>query len=398
MSQAKPRIRTALIGLSTSAAVSWAADAHLPYLLSPIGQSHYILVALLNSSAEAAEAARAHFNLPSSIKCFGDPEALAQDENVDLVVCNTRVDKHDETLGPSLKAGKDVYVEWPLTQSLSSALAFTGDKPIPNSIVGLQGRVSPISLALKSILSSGKIGTVLSSTIQSYANLLKRDSLPEALKYFADRKVGGHQINIPYGHMIDYVHEVLAEWDEFDVKMQIQRPTLKLVDWEDNEKGIVQSDVPDFLAVHGGLKGSNGIDRSSGNVVESATLAVTFRHGQPFKGHPGLIWSINGTKGELLITAPGPYLHSDSYNGPITIQVHDHESDEVSELGWDWQEWQKELPVRARNSAELYERYAEWVEGGKKDVRKGREWPRLEDGVVRMKELDGLYKQFDPTW
>jgi len=36
-------IRVALIGLSSSAKVTWAADAHLPYLLSPIGQKHYEL-------------------------------------------------------------------------------------------------------------------------------------------------------------------------------------------------------------------------------------------------------------------------------------------------------------------------------------------------------------------
>lgn len=58
-------IRVAIIGLSASAATSWAAEGHLPYLLLlPRARAHYEIVALLNSSVQAAEAARAHFRLP----------------------------------------------------------------------------------------------------------------------------------------------------------------------------------------------------------------------------------------------------------------------------------------------------------------------------------------------
>jgi predicted dehydrogenase len=394
------KIRVALIGLSASAKVSWAAEAHLPYLLSERGRSHYEVVALLNSSVAAAESARATYNLPSSVKAYGDPTSLAADPDIDLVVVNTRVDVHFETVAPSLRAHKGVYIEWPITENLTKALELTGDKPIPNSIIGLQGRVSPITLRVKEVLTSGAIGTVLSSQIQAYGNLLQRDALPSPLTYFADRKVGGHPINIHFGHLIDYAHEVLGEFKEFESRMQLQRPTLKITDadWKSkgDVKGEVKSDVPDFLAIHGALQG--GSIRGSGEVVQGATLAATFRYGQAFPNEPGLTWSIAGTKGELLIKAPGPYLMSDSYNGPITIQVHDHESDEVKELGWDWQEWQKDLPIRARIVAELYERYAEWIEAGKGAVVQGREWPRLDDAVLRMREFDGIYRQFDPQW
>lgn len=65
-------IRVALIGLSSSAKTSWAAQAHLPYLLSPKGKSHYKIVALLNSSVQAAEAAREYFGLPTDVKAYGD--------------------------------------------------------------------------------------------------------------------------------------------------------------------------------------------------------------------------------------------------------------------------------------------------------------------------------------
>ena len=71
--------RVALVGLSASAKVNWAAHAHLPYLLSAQGRQHYEVVALLNSSVEAAQSAKSAFNLSENVKAYGDPLKLASD-------------------------------------------------------------------------------------------------------------------------------------------------------------------------------------------------------------------------------------------------------------------------------------------------------------------------------
>ena len=386
-------IRVALVGLSASAKVSWAADAHLPYLLSPQGRSHYKLVALLNSSIKAAQAARKEFNLDPSVSVYGDPNDLAADPNIDLVVINTRVDVHFPTAEPSIRAGKPVYIEWPLTENLQRALDLTKDYDLSNSIIGLQGRVTPLILRIKQILAAGTLGRVLNSEVKAHGTLMQRNALPESLLYFADRKVGGHPINIHYGHMIDYVHEVLGDWDDFQSMMQLQRPVLNATAPDGSVTGTVESDVPDYLTVHGTLKPGKA------DISPSALLSVTFRAGQALKGQPGLTWSINGEKGELVITAPGPYLMSgDSYDGPVEIRFHDHGSDEVRELEWDWEEYQKGLGLRARSVAEVYERYARWIESRKGEVEKGYEFPTLRDGVGLMREFDRLYKQYDTEW
>ncbi|KAF3801556.1 Dehydrogenase aclE [Colletotrichum gloeosporioides] len=380
-------IRIALIGLSASAKTSWAAEAHLPYLLSPRGRRHYAVVALLNSSVNAAEAARSHFCLPDNVKTYGDPELLAQDPDVDLVVCCTRVDTHSSVIAPSVRAGKAVYVEWPLTENLHSAEELTAlaAEGGGGAIVGLQGRVAKVVLKIKEVVESGRIGRVLASDVEAYGNLLGRDELPAGLAYFAERRVGGNPVTIAFAHMVDYVHHVLGEFEEgWESRMQIQRAAVKVIG--DGEERMVRSDVPDFIAVHGALKGRN--------TVEGATLAVRFRNGTPFKGRPGLAWRIVGEKGEVEVESPaGPYLHSDSYDKPIRIRVHDHGRDVVEAVEWEWEDWQEELPVRARNVGEVYERYATWVRNGK---RVGEEnWPGIEDGLVRMKELDILFKRFD---
>ncbi|KAF9693099.1 hypothetical protein EKO04_008900 [Ascochyta lentis] len=387
-------IRVALVGLSASAKVTWAADAHLPYLLSTRGKQHYELVALLNSSVEAAESAKITFNLSDHIKAYGDPTKLAADPDIDLVVVNTRADVHFPVVEPSVRKGKGVFIEWPLTENLAKAVELTRGQPYPNSIVGLQGRVAPLTLRLKEILATGLIGKVLNSEIHAYGNLIPRDTVPERLAYFADRKVGGHPINIHYGHMIDYVHDVLGDWDEFHATGQIQRPSLNIVGEGGHITGSVRSDVPDYLSVHGSLQGKTDI------TVPGATLVATFRLGPQFKNEPGLRWTINGEKGELRLTAPGPYLQAGySFDGPVKIAHHDHATDKVTELSWDWPEWQKDFGLRARSCAELYERYAEWIKNGRSEVvPEDRQWPRLEDGIALMSEFDVLYKQIDPDW
>ena len=116
-----PPIKIALIGLSQSAKTSWASQGHLPYLLSDRGRERYKIVALLNSSEEAAKSAIKAYELPKHVKAYGSPQALAMDLNVDLVVCTTRVDIHYDTIKPSVEAGKDVFAEWPLAENVRRA-------------------------------------------------------------------------------------------------------------------------------------------------------------------------------------------------------------------------------------------------------------------------------------
>ncbi|KAF2033004.1 NAD(P)-binding protein, partial [Setomelanomma holmii] len=189
-------VRVAFIGFSASAKTSWAGDAHLPYPLSTIGRSHYEIVALLNSIVAASEASKKHFQLPSTVKAYGDSSTLAKNPNVDLVVCCTRADVHYSTILPSLRTGKKVFIEWPLAENIEKAqqlLETARSNGVDPSayIIGLQGRVSPIASHIQEILASGTIGTVLSSQVIAFGHLLPRDALPESLVYFADRAVGG---------------------------------------------------------------------------------------------------------------------------------------------------------------------------------------------------------------
>ena len=195
-------IRVAVIGLSSSAKTSWASTAHLPYLLSKRGQSKFKIVALLNSSVQAAKDAISTYNLPSDTRTYGDPASLAADPEVDLVVCTTRVDKHYETIYPSVEAGKGIYSEWPLASNALQAreLAAVAKKSGSKAMVGVQGRLAPIALKIRELLEEGRIGKVLSSEVRGMGGTIDRQRLPEGLSYFYNREIGGNPYTIIFAH------------------------------------------------------------------------------------------------------------------------------------------------------------------------------------------------------
>lgn len=195
-------IRLALIGLSKAAKTSWAAEGHLPYLLSERGKQRYKIVALLNSSEDAAKRAIEHYDLGSDVKAYDSAQALAADPDVDLVACTTRVDVHYDTIRPSIEAGKAVYVEWPLAENVQRAkeLAELAKAKKAPSIVGLQGRVGPVALKIQQLLRDDVVGKVLSSEVRAFATYIERGSVSEGLAYFLEKEVGGNPVTIAMGH------------------------------------------------------------------------------------------------------------------------------------------------------------------------------------------------------
>ncbi|KAH7166353.1 hypothetical protein EDB81DRAFT_712829 [Dactylonectria macrodidyma] len=373
-----PPIRTAIVGLSASAKTSWASNAHLPYLLSARGRARYEIVALCNTSVEAAQKAISHYNLPKETRAYGDPESLSKDNDVELVVVCTRVDVHHQTALPSVKAGKAVFVEWPLAQDASHAeeLSVAARESGSRTFIGLQGRVAPPVVKLREVLQQGRIGKILSSEVHAAGGTIDRDLLPTGLKYFTDKAIGGNIVTIGLGHLFDQVQYVLGELKGFRSRVQIQRPNVRVRDPATNKViETVKSNVPDLVFATGTLSASPTSE-------DGASVLLRFRRGQPFSGEPALAWTINGEKGEIRLTAQdGTALHASAYSGPVKIEVHDFETNQVKEVQWGWEEWQEDLPVLSRSVGAAYERFAASdVEG----------LPSFGDALVRHQQLTGI--------
>jgi predicted dehydrogenase len=136
---------------------------------------------------------------------------LAKDANVDLVVCSVRVDRHLETVAPSLKAGKDVLVEWPLGKSAAEArelLRLKNSGGVKNGVVDLQARQAPVIRLLKGLVDegeNGRLGKALSSTWTGQAGAGGPSSTQQAYELLGNKKVGGNLVTIHFGHSIDYI-------------------------------------------------------------------------------------------------------------------------------------------------------------------------------------------------
>jgi hypothetical protein len=111
-----------------------------------------------------------------------------------------------------------------------------------------------------------------------------------------------------------------------------------------------------------------------------------YHRGQPFKGEPAFVWTVNGEKGELHLVSPaGPSLQANTYAEPVAIEVRDFETDEVTVVEWQWADWQLEIPVGERSNAALYEAVAEGDES---------KYATFEDALNRYEQLDKWLESF----
>lgn len=138
----------------------------MPYLKSDRNSS-YSITALQNSSKASAERAAKELQLHSVKAHYDNPEELANDPSVDLVAVSVKVPLHYDCALPALKAGKDVFVEWPLARNVKEAEELTNlaKKNGVRTLVGLQARHNPSVVRLKKLVDEGELGDILSKLL-----------------------------------------------------------------------------------------------------------------------------------------------------------------------------------------------------------------------------------------
>ncbi|KAG8164323.1 hypothetical protein KVR01_006241 [Diaporthe batatas] len=375
-------IRVGLIGLSAKSKSGWAAKAHLPYLLSPRGQQRYQIVAVLGSTAERARESVEYFSLPNpdSIRTYGAPEELALDPNVDLVVCSVWVDKHYDTVRPSVAAGKDVIVEWPLAENALRARELTelSRKAGGRTAVVNQARLAPYVVKLKELLTEGTIGKVINSQVNSNATREGEDVLYPGLESLSNSKSGANFFAIGFGHTWDPIQYVLGDAENVHAMMQIQNPKIKLLDRPGGELvGELPTDSPDLVVVTASLPESS-FTRNDAKLVTMWRVGAVF----PDPKQPSFVWTIRGEKGSLRFTYEGRHLNQ---GDSTLIEWHDQASGETRPVEWQWQEWQAELPGPARCVAALYEAFADGDES---------KYVTFDTALRRHEQLESMREKF----
>ncbi|KAK0109430.1 hypothetical protein ONS95_002124 [Cadophora gregata] len=400
MSQPSKPIRVALIGLSSTPAdqyegTNWAASAHLPYLLK---SPHFEIAALLNSSVESAQRSIEKHGLPGSVKAYGRPEDVAADPSISLVVCNTRVDRHFSTVKPSIIAGKDVFVEWPLEKNLEIAkeMSELAKKHGGRTIVGLQGRYSEPVVKVRELVwgkgggvgevGGGRVGKVLGSTLFAALGNSGRTERKN-VRYFLDREVGGNTLSIHFWHAMECVVSVLGEFKTHTSYLMNQHPTKDIVSSASSistpDSTIVQASAPNTVPDQHLFQGIT---------EHNVPFSMHRRGGAPFPGTAAVEWRIQGEKGEIRVTSEDYFIHM-GHPRPVTRIELFVEGEGVCEVFWGKENedddggdevGKMDLPVIARGIARLYEGYRK------------REWvPDFELAVKRHEVVEEMWRKYD---
>ncbi|OAA62776.1 NAD(P)-binding domain protein [Niveomyces insectorum RCEF 264] len=399
-----PPIRVGIIGLAQTSATGWAASAHLPNFLTAAGRERFQIVALCNTSVASAQAAIRAFGLdPATTRAYGSPADLAADPDVDFVLCSVRVDKHLPTTLPSIEAGKDVYIEWPIAANpaeiqrvVDAAKKAAAAAPAPPTIfVGLQHRYAPPLVKVKELLAAGAIGTLRNLRVNCYGGFFNPGCWPLPLKYFAEGPVGGNPMTINVPHLVDNVQFAVGEFipDTVHTHYQIQEPDVPIVKSFGSDEVVetVRTDVPDIFNVHGLV--------SSPASQRPVTVTVHYQSGYPFPDTPAGEWTFTGSKGTIRLVDPsGLALMDDTGPTRVTIQLHrDGATGDaaVEDVAWEYSALEKEVPPPARAIQALLYQYADAKRGvSAEDVRQTKDWPSLASAAARAAQVNGWLSTF----
>lgn len=252
--------------------------------------SKYTITALQNSSIESAEAAAKKWDLPN-VATHGDPESLAKDPNVDIVVVCVNVLQHYKLAKPAIEAGKDVFVEWPLGKNLAEAeelLQLAQDKGV-KTMVGLQARYNPSIVKAREIVKSGKLGKIKETTMYGHGGIYAAQ-IPLSYEYICPIENGANLLTIPFSHSIDGLAYVLGEFKDLTATLANRRPEHSIVNAGGKELRKTTKTSHDVVSMTATLI-------EGGGILNATYVGDVSRTGRNF------YWEINGTEGSLVLEA-----------------------------------------------------------------------------------------------
>jgi predicted dehydrogenase len=274
------RIRVGIIGANPDR--GWAAQAHIPALTSL--SDDFEITALSTSRRESADAASERFGVPVA---FDNHQHLVDSPDVDVVAVTVKVPSHLELVSAALGAGKAVYCEWPLGNGLKEAesLAALAKERGVLAVAGLQARSAPTVAYVRDLIEQGYVGEVLSTTLIG-SGMGWGPTVEPFNAYTYDKRNGATMLSIALGHAADALCHCLGEVRELSATMTVRRKTFTI-------KGTGESrpvTADDQVCVSGLLEGG-------------AAFSIHYRGG--VSRSTNLLWEINGTEGDLQLTAAG---------------------------------------------------------------------------------------------
>lgn len=239
------KIRVGIVGATvTPGGSGWGANAHVPALHA---LPDFELKAVCTAHEETALASQQAFG---SELAFHDINDMVAHPDIDLVAVSVRVPWHRDLVVPAIKAGKDVFCEWPLGANLAEAeeMANLAREHGVRTLVGLQARSDPAFMQARELIEQGYIGEVLTASLSVVGQAIIERG-PGRI-WQGERKNGANTFTIQGGHAIDALCFVLGEFSEVSARVS----TL-ITEWRHEGSGEPFAvDSPDNIAVAGRLE------------------------------------------------------------------------------------------------------------------------------------------------
>jgi len=351
------RIRVGIIGANPDR--GWAAQAHIPALKSL--PDDFEITALSTSRRESADAASKRFGVPLA---FDNHHDLVKRADVDVVAITVKVPHHFELATAALRAGKAVYCEWPLGNGLQEAetLAALAKKQGVLAVAGLQARAAPSVVYVRDLVRQGYVGEVLSTTLIG-SGMGWGGAVEPYNAYLNDRKNGATLLSIAVGHAADALCYCLGEVRELSATMTMRRKSFTIASTGESRPMNANDQVCVAALLEGG-----------------AALAIHYRGGRS-RG-TNLLWEINGTEGDLQVTADG----GQAQIFEMTVRGGNGAQSSLEVLPVPQQYRLSPLHGPSTNVAQAYARFA-------RDYREGTHLcPTFDDAVTRHRMLDAIEK------
>src|SRR5213596_2688455 len=277
---AAKRIRVGIIGANPDR--GWAAQAHIPALKSL--SDDFEITALSTTRRESADAASKLFGVPEA---FDNHQDLVNSPTVDVVAVTVKVPYHFELATAALEAGKAVYCEWPLGNGLNEAetLAALAKKQRVLAVAGLQARSAPAVAYVRDLVEQGYLGEILSTTLVG-SGMGWGPTVEPFNAYLNEKNNGATMLSIAVGHTADALCYCLGEVRELSATTTVRRKTFAIAETGESKPMTAE----DQVAVTG--------------LLEAGAAFSSHYRGGVSRG-TNLLWEINGTDGDLQITADG---------------------------------------------------------------------------------------------
>ncbi|WP_330247746.1 MULTISPECIES: Gfo/Idh/MocA family oxidoreductase [unclassified Streptomyces] len=269
------------VGIIGGSQGGWASISHIPALKA---LPDFELRAVSTSRQESANAAGKEFGVEATFDNHAD---LLAHPGVDVVVVAVKVPHHRELISAAIDAGKTVYAEWPLALNLAEATELTrrAEAAGVRTAIGLQGRYHPELRYARRLVEDGRIGRVLGTSMVA-SGMVWGGETTRAHAYWYDRTQGATSLSGAALHAIDALNVTLGQFGHLSADLVLGRTQVTVTD---DGNTVVPVTAPDQVSLIGTL--------------DSGAAASVFYRGGTSRGD-NFRWEINGTDGDLVLTAP----------------------------------------------------------------------------------------------